>query len=61
MLRTDDLYFVKRLRLSFNKFSAEIAAVLMFCYNFFFLLAKLALNDFLHQIDGYIHVIAYLL
>ena len=41
--------------------SQEVSCFLLFVGNFVFVFAKLAFDDFLYQIDGYVHIVAYLL
>ena len=41
-----------------EKASAEIAAILLFGYQFIFIFAKLTFNDLFYQINGNVHIIA---
>ncbi len=59
--RTDDLdVFVLQI-VMLQIFFLEVSCFLLFVGNFVFVFAKLAFDDLLYQIDGYVHIVAYLL
>ena len=60
-LGTDDLNLIILLIISVNVFLLEIGCGLLFVYDFIFVFTKLTLDNFFYQIDGYLHIVAYLL
>ena len=58
---TDDLDIFVLQIVMLQIFFLEVSCFLLFVGNFVFVFAKLAFNDFFYQIDGYVHIVAYLL
>ena len=59
-LGTDDLNLILFLVILVDVFLLEVCCSLLFVYDFIFVFTKLTLDNFFYQVNGYVHIVAYL-